>query len=165
MARRRLRRRTEKQRRHAPPTIGADDVRVVVRQATRVERLAYTRQQAAEALGISTSTFNRKVLPFIETVQMDWGKRLIPVDELKRFVAERRQKAQGERRRPDRPGRKAGLPREVVARIRDEHATGASLGEIARELNADGVRTSQDGRQWWPSTVRVVLARSSPPGR
>jgi hypothetical protein len=38
---------------------------------------------------------------------------------------------------------------------------GRSLSEIARELNADAVLPSQGGRQWWPSTVRAVLARSS----
>ena len=163
MSRRRLRRRTAKQRRHASPANGADDVRAVVREATRVERLAYTRQQAAEALGISTSTFNRRILPFIETLQMDWGTRLIPVAEFERVVADRRREAQAKPRRPARPGRKAGLPPKFVARIRDEHNRGKSLGEIARGLNADGVRTSQGGRQWWPSTVRAVLARSRPP--
>ncbi len=163
MSRRRLRRRTEKQQRHASPTIGVPEERVIVRTATRVERLAYTRQQAAQALGISTSTFNRRILSLIDTVEMDWGTRLIPVDELERFLAERRQKGRAEPRPPARPGRKAGLPPEVVARIRDEYEGGRSLGEIARGLDADGVRTSQGGRQWWPSTVRAVLARSSPP--
>ena len=164
MSRRRLRRRTEKAQRHAPPRTRANDPVVVVRAATHVERLAYTRSQAAEALGISTSTFNRRVLPFIETVELGWYTRLVPVDELKRFAAERRREARRkERRPPARPGRKPGLPSEVVARIRDHHAEGKSLSEIARELNADAVPTSQGGRQWWPSTVRAVLVRPSPP--
>ncbi len=94
---------------------------------------------------------------------MDWGTRLIPVDELERFVAERRQPPRAKRRPPARTGRKAGLPTEVVARIRDEHNGGKSLGEIARRLDADGVKTSQGGRRWWPSTVRAVLAGSSLP--
>lgn len=164
MSRRRLRRKTEKAQRHAPPRPGADDPRVVVREATCVERLAYTRSQAAEALGISTSTFNRRVLPFIETVEIGWHTRLVPVDELERFADERRREARRTNRQPPaRPGRKPGLPSEVVARIRDQHADGKSLSEIARELNAGGVATSQGGRQWWPSTVRAVLVRSSPP--
>jgi transposase-like protein len=54
----------------------------IVREAKRVERLAYTRTQAAEALGISRSTFNRRILPLVETVEMPWGARLIPVNEL-----------------------------------------------------------------------------------
>ena len=164
MSRRRLRRKTEKSQRHSPPRTRANDPVVVVREATRVERLAYTRSQAAEALGISTSTFNRRVLPFIETVEVGWYTRLVPVDELKRFAAERRREARrAQRRPPARPGRKPGLPSEVVARIRDQHAEGKSLSEIARQLNADAVPTSQGGRQWWPSTVRAVLVRPSPP--
>lgn len=91
-------------------------------------------------------------LPFIETLQMDWGTRLVPVDELERFVAERRREAREERRRP-----------EIVDSIRDQHGMGKSLSEIARGLNADGVWTSQGGRQWGPSTVRAVLVRPSPP--
>ena len=134
-----------------------------MREATGVERLAYTRTQAAEALGISRSTFNRRVLPFIATIEMPWGARLIPVDELERFLNERRHEARAERRRPARPGRKASLPSEVVARIHTQRANGESLGEIAGGLNADGVKTAQGGRQWWPSTVRAVLVRSSPP--
>lgn len=146
----------------APLAIDPFVERVVVIEATRVERLAYTRRQAAEALGISTSTFNRRVFPFIETLKMDWGARLIPVDELERFLAERRQAARAGTRPSGRPGRKRNLPDEVVARIRQERATGTSLAEIARGLNAAGLHTSQGGRQWWPSTVRAVLARNGP---
>ena len=38
---------------------------------------------------------------------------------------------------------------------------GRSFGEIARGLNAGGVRTAQGGREWWPSTVRAVFVRST----
>jgi hypothetical protein len=40
----------------------------------------------------------------------------------------------------------------------------ATLAEIARRLNHDDIPTGQGGRQWWPSTVRAVLFRSSPLG-
>jgi hypothetical protein len=133
-----------------------------VRETERVERLAYTRQQAAEALGISTSTFNRRLLPFIVTVQMPSGRRLIPVDELERLLAEQRQSARAQLGRPAPAGRRPGLPAEVIARIRQQHAAGHSLATIARSLNSDNVQTSQGGRQWWPSTVRAVLNRPSP---
>lgn len=164
VSRHRLRRRSEKARRHLSFTLDKDVSRVIVRETSHIERLAYTRTQAAAALGISRSTFVRRVLPFVETIETGWGTRLVPVDEVERFVAERRQKARAERRSTARPGRKIGLPAEIVARIRDEHSAGKSLGEIGRGLNADGVRTSQGGRQWWPSTVRAVLVRSSSPG-
>jgi hypothetical protein len=90
---------------------------------------------------------------------MDWGKRLIPIDELERFLAVRRQQAKTEQQQRVTPGRKPGLPAEVVARIREERTQGKSLRCIAQGLSADQVRTSQGGRQWWPSTVRAVLSR------
>ena len=161
MANRRQRRRAEKERRHADTPATALRARDL-EMTSRVKRLACTRKQAAEALGMSLATLDRRVVPVIETVKTEWGARLIPVDELERYVAERRQEARATRRRPARPGRKPGLEPEVVARIRSEYASGRALGEIARQLNADGVRTSQGGRQWWPSTVRTVLVRSSP---
>src|SRR5215210_3207462 len=107
----RLRRRAEKERRHTPP-------RAIVRAATGVERLAYTRTQAAEALGISRSTFNRRVLPYIETVEMPWGARLVPADELERLIAERRRPPREHSRPSLLPGRPAALAPDVVNRIR-----------------------------------------------
>jgi hypothetical protein len=99
----------------------------------------------------------------IETVKTEWGARLIPVDELERFVAERKQAARSTNRIRERPGRKTGIDPDLVARVRGDYAKGRSLAEIARRANAEGVRTAQGGRQWWPSTVRSVLARPHPP--
>src|ERR1700730_1098773 len=56
--------------------------------ASSVTRLAYSRRQAAEALGVSITTIDRRVVPAIDTVKTPWGQRLIPVDELERFVDE-----------------------------------------------------------------------------
>jgi len=154
---RRGRRRMEKHLRHA-----RQQRRVVVREADGVERLTYTRAEAAEALGVSDSTMKR-LLPYIAQVELPWGTKLIPVDELERLVAERRRPPR-KRRHPSRPtGRPAVLPPEFVERIRSEHAAGKSLAEIARDLNASGTPTAHGGRQWWPSTVRTVLIRSSRP--
>ena len=161
VSRRRLRRRNEKAQRHtraSPPARPAAPP-AIVREATRVERLAYTRTQAAEALGISRSTFNRRVLPLIETLEMPWGARLIPVDELQRLLAEKRRPAR-KQAQPATPGRPAALAPEVADRIRSERAAGKSLAEIARELNATGTPTAHGGAQWWPSTVRAVLRRT-----
>lgn len=131
----------------------------VIREANRVERLAYTRTQAAQALGISRSTFNRRVLPCIHTVEMPWGAKLVPIDELERLLAEQRRRPR-ERRRPSRPpGRPRSLAPAIVERIRAERAAGKSLAHIARHLNASGTPTAHGGRQWWPSTVRGVLTR------
>jgi hypothetical protein len=130
-----------------------------VREATRVERLAYTRTQAAEALGISRSTFDRRILPLVETVEMPWGTKLIPVDELQRLLVERRRPARAREQPGAHPGRRPAVAPNVVERIRAEHAAGTSLGQIARRLNADCVPTAHGGVQWWPSTVRAMLRR------
>jgi hypothetical protein len=131
----------------------------IVREAARVERLAYTRTQAAEALGVSRSTFDRRVLPLIETIEMPWGTRLIPVDELERVVDECRQPPRRQAKPQTLPGRREAVPASVVDRIRAEHAAGRSLGEIGRRLTADRVPTAHGGAQWWPSTVRSIIRR------
>ena len=112
---------------------------------------------------MSLATLDRRVVPVIETVKTEWGARLIPVDELERYLAERKHEARTASRIPERAGRKPGVASDLVAWIRAEYGKGRSLGEIARRLNAEGVRTAQGGRQWWPSTVRSVLVRSVPP--
>jgi site-specific DNA recombinase len=47
----------------------------------------------------------------------------------------------------------------VLAAILDRRATGVGYRRIAAELNAEGVPTKH-GRQWWPETVRSVLAHA-----
>ena len=164
MAKRRLRRRNARTPfRTAPPPVEPawPAERVVTRQAPIVERLAYTRSQAAEALGVSRSTFTRRVLPYVATVEMPWGAKLIPVDELERLLAERRRTAKP-RPAPTVRGRPRLVPAEVLERIRTERAEGASLQQIAAGLNADRTPTAHGGAQWWPSTIRSALARSEP---
>jgi hypothetical protein len=174
MSRRRLKRKRDKTVRHTPPLpakpLAAEpaalfrqaerfEAKVVAREVQRVERLAYTRTQAAAALGISRTTFNRHVLPFVETIEIVSGARLVPIDELQRYAAERRRAAA--RAQPDRarPGRPSVLRDELVVEIRAAHAAGRSLAQIARELNAAGTPTAHGGARWWPSTVRAVLDR------
>lgn len=154
---RRSQRRREKLERHAAAPSRIPDPQPIIREASRVERLAYTRTQAAEALGISRSTLNR-LLPFLETVELPWGTKLIPVDELERLLAQRRQSGRRRREAATR-GRPRALPPEVVERIRAERAAGKSLAWIAGDLNANGAPTAHGGQQWWPSTVRAVLRR------
>jgi hypothetical protein len=163
MSRRRQRRPSKKTLRHAPgPSISAATAPPIVRLPGRVERLAYTRKQAAEALGISRSTFDRRVLPFIETIDMEWGTRLVPVDALQRLVAERRRPPRARPAVTSR-GRPPSVPAEIARRIKARHAAGNTLGQIARELNAERIPTAQGGARWWPSTVRSILRREARP--
>jgi hypothetical protein len=177
MARRRSRRKQEKTQRHAVPHTRPEpavarpriarearsiEPQVVVREARYVERLAYTRSQAAAALGISRSTFDRHVLPFVETIEIGSGSRLIPIDELERHTTERRRPARVAQASAARSGRPAVLCEELVAKMRAKRAAGESLAQIARALNAAGTPTAHGGTRWWPSTVRAVLDRVSP---
>jgi Recombinase len=97
----------------------------------------------------------------IETVEMPWGAKLIPVDELERLIAERRRPARA-RETPSQRGRPLVLSPDVVDHIRAEREAGRSLRQIATDLNERRVPTAHGGRQWWPSSVRAVLRRSSP---
>jgi hypothetical protein len=178
MSRRRKLRRAEKARRHLEPPRDADgpsppseprrpseaatvtsEPQVVVRKADFVVRLAYTRTQAAQALGISPSTL-RRLLPYVETIEMPWGGELIPVDEFERIATERRQAVLA-RRPAVPPGRKPSVPPRVIARISAARAAGRSFRKIAADPNASGTPTVHGGRQWWPSTVRAVLQRAA----
>jgi len=132
-----------------------------LREVDEVDRLAYSRRQAAEALGVSVSTIDRRVVPSISTVKTPWGQRLIPVVQLERFMREHLEPARPCPARRS-PGRPPTLSPSVVDRIRLEYARGRSLAEIARMLTAEGIFTAHGGRQWWPSTVRAVLVRESP---
>jgi hypothetical protein len=96
--------------------------------------------QAAEALGVSASTISRSVVQVVETFELDGGRVLIPVDELQRYLAERRRPVPPPLNRAP-VGRPAAVPSEIAKRI----------------------PTAQGGRRWWPSSVRAVLLRSEPP--
>lgn len=141
---------------HVAEAVSSPQLRV----AHVVERLAYTRRQAAEVLGVSISTIDRYVVPAIETVKTPWGQRLIPAEGIERLLRTYREPARG-RPAPRPAGRPATLPRSVVERIRLEYARGHGLSEIARILTDAGVPTAHGGQKWWPSTVRAVLVRSS----
>jgi hypothetical protein len=141
------------------PMLAPPDALQEVEEPTR---LAYSRKQAAEALGVSISTIDRHLVPSLHTVKTPWGQRLIPVSELEHFLREHLEPPREPRQRGTR-GRPATLPPGVVERIRLEYARGRGFAEIARALNREGIPTAHGGRQWWPSTVRAVLVRSAAP--
>jgi Recombinase len=168
MSRRRQQRRADKTRRHLQPAqqpgrpaerSAVASPRVVVREASQVERLAYTRSQAAQALGISLSTL-RRLLPFIGTIELPCGTSLIPVDELERIAVERRRTGRP-RLEPATRGRKPSISAAIAKRIHHERSAGKSLRQIADDLNADRIPTAHGGAHWWPSTVRAVCQRAA----
>jgi DNA invertase Pin-like site-specific DNA recombinase len=57
-------------------------------------------------------------------------------------------------------GPKNKTPEEIKQRIATERSKGKSLRAIAEGLNRDGVPT-QNGRQWYPTTVKNLLDSSS----
>jgi DNA invertase Pin-like site-specific DNA recombinase len=67
-----------------------------------------------------------------------------------------RKRAQGVRL-----GRPPSMSPYVIERIRREREAGNSLAAIANGLNTDRIPTAQEGRRWYPSTVRYTLSRAS----
>src|SRR4051794_27612523 len=118
MSRRRHHRKEQKERRHLLPA-GRPSSAVTpdLLPADQVRRLTYTRAQAAEALGVSVQTIDRRVVPAIDTVKTTWGSRLIPVLELERYLAEHTEPARSSRARTKSLGRPAAVPEEVARRI------------------------------------------------
>jgi hypothetical protein len=162
VATKRQRRRAKKRRSDAfsSPSGGTEQPAEQLRHAELVEPLVYSRKQAAEALGISVATLDRRIVPALNTVKTPWGTRMIPVGELERFLEEHTEVASAEFS-PRRPaGRRPSVPPTIAQRIEGEHRQGRSLGEIARMLTEEGVSTAHGGRRWWPSTVRSVLTRT-----
>src|SRR6266545_2075770 len=106
MSVRRKRRRERKRRyQNTTPRTSSQPSPDGLRETEKVARIAYSRRQAAEALGVSISTIDRRVVPAVDTVKTPWGQRLIPVDELDRLVQDHIEPAA-----PVRPRRPAGRP-------------------------------------------------------
>ena len=160
VSRRRLRHQSGKAQRQTPPLFRAPEAsRVVVREAARVERLAYTRTQAAEALGISRSTFNRRVLPLIDTVAMPWGTRLIPVDELQRLARRAATAGSSASNVP----RDARTPRRGRDRSRRPHTSRTRRRQQPRQDRARAHRRSDtDGTPWRAVVAIDGTSRTTP---
>lgn len=58
-------------------------------------------------------------------------------------------------------GRPVLMSEQAVKKIIDLHAQGLSINAIARQMNAQGIPTSQGGAHWYPSTISKTLARVS----
>lgn len=102
-------------------------------------------------LGLDTSTDTGRLVAQIMGSIADWERR--------RIAARTREALQVKRDNGWRPGTVL-IPADVSARILDMRDRGSSLEAIAAALNADGVPTARGGKQWYRSTVKMVLDRS-----
>lgn len=105
-------------------------------------------------VNVDTTTPSGEMVAGVTAVVAQYERRLIGQRTRDGLAAKR---AQGVRL-----GRPSTLPRAVAARIAAERAEGRTLGAIADALNAEGVPTGQNGKQWYPSSVRAVLAATRP---
>ena len=89
--------------------------------------------------------------------------RLAVAAEEKRKISERTKEGLARARREGkRLGRRPEpLPAATLKRIRNLHAEGLGPNTIATRLTEAGVPTPRGGAQWYPTTVRDILAREA----
>lgn len=63
------------------------------------------------------------------------------------------------------PGRPAGVPPELADWIIKAYEILGSYNAVAVRLNEEETPTVGGGTRWWPSTVKRVVLRGSPPAR
>jgi hypothetical protein len=110
------------------------------------ERLV-TRREAAQLLGVSLDTVDRRVRQRTGEARMSSGAIGLPAAALAEVLHDPW---------PGR-GRAAQLDASVLSRLLAERRAGRSFGAIAAALNDDRVATVHGGDRWWPATVRKVV--------
>ena len=104
-------------------------------------------------LGLDTATYQGR---FVVTI-------MAAMAEMERGMISLRQKDVHQDRRDNGKvwgvniGPKTGLDPELRKRIWDERNAGVSFGDIAKRLNNEGIKTTNKGKEWYPSTVRHVF--------
>jgi DNA invertase Pin-like site-specific DNA recombinase len=102
-------------------------------------------------LGVDTTTPAGEMVASLMATFAQYERRIIGVRTKEALAAK---KAAGVQL-----GRPRSLPQEIVARICDERAAGATYQQIADGLIADAVPTAQGGALWHAGTVRKILLR------
>lgn len=100
-------------------------------------------------MDLDTTTSQGEFMANVQISVAQYERRLIG-DRTKAGLAQR--KAEGVQL-----GRRASLPVDVVKRIKQERAAGATLSAIANGMTDDNVPTAQGGKRWYPSTIKKVL--------
>jgi hypothetical protein len=109
-----------------------------------------TRQEAADTIGISLDTVDRRLRAQTGEGRTPSGAIGLPAAA----VAEHLHDPWPGRGRP------AQLDEAIVSRIVTRRRAGCTFAAIARALNEEGIATGHGGVRWWPATVRkVVLMR------
>ena len=109
-----------------------------------------TRREAAELLGVSLDTIDRRVRVRTGEGRTAWGAVGLPAVPLAELLRDPW---------PGR-GRPETLPEEIFARIVSERRTGMTYAAIAAALNRDEIATGHGGVRWWPATVGKVVAHA-----
>jgi hypothetical protein len=106
-----------------------------------------TRREAADLIGASLDTVDRRVRVQTGEARTSWGAIGLPAEALAEHL---RDPWRGR-------GRPEQLGREVVSTIVSRRRTGSTYAAIAAALNDEGVATGHGGARWWPATVRKVV--------
>lgn len=109
-----------------------------------------TRREAADLLGVSLDTVDRRVRVQTGEGRTPWGAIGLPAESL----AEHLQDPWPGRGRPNHLGE------EIASRIVSQRRAGRSFAAIAAALNGDGIATAHGGARWWPATVRKIVANA-----
>lgn len=100
-------------------------------------------------IAVDTTTPAGEMLANVTAAFAQYERRLIS-ERTKAALA--RKRAQGARL-----GRPVALPAQVRAQIATRRSEGATLRQIATELNDAGTPTAQGGARWYPATIARVL--------
>jgi transposase len=120
------------------------------RKLLRSPERVLTRREAASLIGVSLDTVDRRVRRQTGEGRTALGEIGLPAAALAEHLREPW---------PGR-GRPGKLDEAIVSRIVSQRTGGWTFAAIARQLNEDGVATAHGGAQWWPATVRKIVARA-----
>jgi DNA invertase Pin-like site-specific DNA recombinase len=139
---------------------------------TKLDRLARTTKDLLEIADMATKHHWRLVaLDGAIDTETPTGKLMLTLlgsfAEFERGLISARHKethatrrAQGVRWGIDK-GNTPETPLAIRQKIINLNASGVSLNQIARELNAEGAPTTRGGAKWYASTVRAILKSPS----